>query len=118
MGKGIGVIRMNLDRKAFPGIQDLQQQREAVPVQTGEGFAPEGKHLPQRFAGILPAGDAAFQPGQGGNFQAFAGDILRRILSEKFLQGVAAPGGLRPMAEGGGHHKRTDIHAHSFFPRF
>ena len=75
-------------------------------------------HLPQRFAGILPAGNTAFQSGQGGNFQAFTGDILRSIFSEKFLQGVTAPGSLRTVAEGRGHNKRKDIHVHGIIPHF
>ena len=77
MRKGIAVIGMNLNGQELAGIQQLQQERKTVSVQTGQIFSPEQQDIPQGFTGIFSIGDAAFMTGQGGYLQAFAGDFVR-----------------------------------------
>jgi hypothetical protein len=92
MEPGIIVAGMNLHGEGLPGIQELEQKGEGFSRDTGEPVSPEIKDFPQGFSPAGAVGNAAFMAGQGGNFQAFAGNIVRRILAELFFQGITAQG--------------------------
>ena len=96
MGLGVGVVRVHLHAQAFPGLQQLQQQRERpARVSAHQLFTKLSNQIRQ-----LPSlGIRALQAGNAADFQAFAGMRILRFFSKQVMQPGAAPGGLFPVPE-------------------
>jgi hypothetical protein len=85
---------MNLDRKGFPGIEHLEEQRErARDVADSENLlAMRAPELVERFAGEGAAGDDALSFGTIDDFPGFTdGTVWRQGAIETALYGASAP---------------------------